>query len=517
MITMEEREAIRRAYYLEGKSKRQIASEHNHSRKTVDKAVDNQPPQPYRLTKAKPSPVFGPYRARADELLAENAHLPRKQQYTAHKIYELLQAEGYQGSEVRVRLHMTQWNKAHQAPALFLPLEFEPGQDAQVDWGEAMAVIGGVRQTVQVFVMWLSYSRRRFVMAFPSQKQEAFFYGHVCAFEHFGGVPTRISYDNLSTAVRWMAEGHVRREQRQFIAFRSYYLFESHFCQPEAGWEKGGVEASVGFSRRNFLVPIPTVASFEELNWHLVQACLKDDQRRVSRQTETIGQMWERERPCLRSLGPYAYDCCVTKSCRLNSYSLITYETNRYSAPVKRAKRDVSVKAYPFHLDILDGTTLLARHPRSYEREQDLFEPLHYLPLLEQRPGAFDYARPMRQWRKDWPESYHQMLRVLREQWPESGRGVQEFVRVLRLHEDYPAHLVQQAIEQALASGCPHLDGVLHSLHQLTAEPPAALRLSQAESASWPAIGNQPIDLQQYERLLSSSSEGVSHAAEHLA
>ncbi len=110
-------------------------------------------------------------------------------------------------------------------------------------YGEAIAIIGGVRQTVQVFVMWLSYSRRRFVMAFPSQKQESFFYGHVCAFEHFGGVPWRISYDNLSTAVRLMVEGRVRREQRQFVAFRSYYLFESHFCQPAAGWEKGGVEA----------------------------------------------------------------------------------------------------------------------------------------------------------------------------------------------------------------------------------------------------------------------------------
>jgi transposase len=89
-------------------------------------------------------------------------------------------------------------------------------------------------------------------MAFPSQKQEAFFYGHVCAFEHFGGVPWRISYDNLSTAVRLMPEGKVRREHRQFIAFRSYYLFESHFCQPEAGWEKGGVEASVGNTAQNF-------------------------------------------------------------------------------------------------------------------------------------------------------------------------------------------------------------------------------------------------------------------------
>src|SRR5438874_11824227 len=166
MITVEEREAIRRAYYLEGKSKRQIAREHKHSRKTVDKAVDTQPPQPYRLSKAKPSPVFGAFRARADELLAENVHLPPKQQYTGHKLYELLQAEGYQGSEARVRLHVTQWNKAHSAPALFLPLSFDPGQDAQVDWGEAIAIIGGVRQTVQVLVLLLACRRWALVMAF---------------------------------------------------------------------------------------------------------------------------------------------------------------------------------------------------------------------------------------------------------------------------------------------------------------------------------------------------------------
>ncbi len=507
MITVEEHESIRRAYYLEGKSKRQIAREQGHSRKTVDKAIENRPVQPYRLTQPKPAPVFGAYRGRADELLAENAHLPRKQQYTAHKIYELLREEGYQGSEARVRLHVSQWNKAHKAPALFLPLEFEPGQDAQVDWGEAIAIIAGVKQTVQVFVMWLSYSRRRFVMAFPSQKQEAFFYGHACAFEHFGGVPARISYDNLSTAVRLMVEGRVRREHRSFVSFRSYYLFESHFCTPgeEGAHEKGGVEASVGFSRRNFLVPIPTAASFEELNRQLTSSCLKDDSRRVSRQVETIGQMGERERPMLRSLPPFAYDCCATTQARLNGYSLVMYETNRYSVPVNRARKDVIVKAYPFHIEILDGTMLLARHLRSYGREQDLFEPLHYLPLLEQRPGAFDYARPMRQWRKDWPESYHQMLAVLRQKWPEGGRGVQEFVRVLRLHEDYPAHLVQRAIEQALSYGCPHLDGVLHCLHQLV-EPEAAL--SSLDLTSHPhlqAVGHQPINLRQYEQLLTSS------------
>jgi hypothetical protein len=252
-------------------------------------------------------------------------------------------------------------------------------------------------------------------------------------------------------------------------------------------------------------VPIPEVSSFEELNLQLLQACLKDDQRRVSRQTETIGEMWEREQPALRSLPPYAYDCCVTTTARLNGYSLIVYETNRYSAPVNRAKRDVIIKAYPFHLDILDGTTLLARHLRSYAREQDLFEPLHYLPLLEQRPGAFDYARPMRQWRKDWPESYHQMLRVLREKWPEGGRGVQEFVRVLRLHEEHPAALVQRAIEQALAYGCPHLDGVLQCLHQLDQSSQDVGDLQMVDPLPLPVVGTQPLNLSQYEQLLRAS------------
>jgi hypothetical protein len=153
------------------------------------------------------------------------------------------------------------------------------------------------------------------------------------------------------------------------------------------------------------------------------------------------------------------------------------------------------VKAYPFHLEILDGTTLLARHPRCYEREQDLFEPLHYLCLLEQRPGAFDYARPLKKWQAGWPESYHRMLRMLRERWPEGGRGVQEFVRVLRLHEENPAHLVQQAIERALSYGCPHLDGVLHCLHQLTSSDQTLPSLELAEHPHLQAVGTQPIDL----------------------
>ncbi len=218
----------------------------------------------------------------------------------------------------------------------------------------------------------------------------------------------------------------------------------------------------------------------------------------------TIGQAGEEERPYLRPLPPFDYDCCEVVTARLTPYSQAIFATNRYSVPVRYARQEVTIKAYPFHLDIFDRDQLIARHPRCYARNQDSFDPLHYLPLLEQRPGAFDYAAPLRRWRKDWPECYHQMLRELRQQWPE-GRGVQEFVRILQLHEHYPAQLVQEAITQALTYGCVHLDGVLHCLHQLSEQEVTMSSLDLSDRPQLEAVGNQPVDLSRYDRLLKQS------------
>ena len=370
---MDDYEAIRRAYYLEKKSIRQIAREQHHSRKTIRKAIDKVQRQPYQLVHPKPAPIFGAFQRRVDELLAKNKTLPRKQQYTTHKIYEVLVTEGYQGSESRVKIYVAQWRKENKPPDVFLPLDFEPGQDAQCDWGEAVAIVGGVRQVVQVFVMRLCYSRRTFVMCFPTQRQESFLFGHVQAFKHFGGVPARISYDNLATAVRLaMDKGKVRKrtENRIFATFRSHYLFENHFCTPSAGWEKGQVEHGVGFSRRNYMVPIPEAATFEELNTLILDRCLQDDTRKVSRQPVTIGEAWEQEKPLLQPLPVFDYDCCEMLTVRLNPYSQVTYETNRYSVPVAKARREVTLKAYPFSIEIFDekGNPSCAPYPKLRQR-----------------------------------------------------------------------------------------------------------------------------------------------------
>ena len=507
MITVEQHEHIRRMYHLEHQSGRHIARELGLSRHTVAKALQADEVPTYRLSKPRAAPRLGPYKARLEELLQENRRLPRKQRYTAHKLFELLQAEGYAGSESSIQAYGVRWRKAQKAPKVFLPLEFEPGQDAQVDWGEAQVILAGVQQTVEVFVMRLNYSRRSFVMAFPSQKQEAFFEGHVRAFEHFGGVPHRLSYDNLTTAVKPLVEGRNREEQRAFIAFRSYYLFSSHFCTPGQGHEKGGVEHSVGFSRRNFLVPLPRVASFEELNRFLLEQCTRDDVRIVHGQAMSIGQAWKSEYAYFQPLPKRPFACCVTRQVKLTPYSQVVYETNRYSVPAEKARRELVLKAYPFRVEIIWEHEVIASHARCYGREQDIFDPLHYLALLEQRPGAFEYARPLRAFRREWPQAYHRLLQRLKEQWPE-GRGVKEFVRILRLHQEHPAQLIEQAVEQALDYGCVHADGVIHCLHALEQPQLELPVLDLSQKPHLAELGTQPVELQQYEQLV----ERLAHA-----
>src|SRR6266496_4174471 len=307
MLNEGERERIRRAYYLEKKSIRRIAQEEGYSRDTVERAITDAPRSAYRLSRPRLAPRLGPYHTQIAALLEQNKRFPPKQRYTTHKIFEILQAEGYQGSEARVRQYLSERKKANQPPEIFLPLEFEPGQDAQVDWGEAVAIIGSRRQKVQFFLMRLCYSRRAFAMAFPSQAQECFLYAHLCAFKHFGGVPHRISYDNLGTAVKIEhvgKRGRPRQEVQAFVRFRSYYLFESHFCTPglEGAHEKGGVENGIGYTRRQFMVPLPEATSFEDLNRQLLVRALQEDDRRVARANQTIGEAWEQERAHLLPL-----------------------------------------------------------------------------------------------------------------------------------------------------------------------------------------------------------------------
>lgn len=507
MLGVEDRERIRRAYYLEKKSIRQIAKEQRRSRRTVRKALASADAK-YTMSKARACPVLGPSMERIEALLRENEALPPKQRYTARRIYEIIKEEGYRGSESAVRRHVGVRRRVWKQRAVYLPLGYDLGADAQVDWGEAQVVMNGELETAQLFVMRLCYSRRVWVQAYPTERQECFFEGHVLAFQHFGGVPRRITYDNLKTAVYAILTGRNRQEQRTFIAFRSHHLFESNYCTPGQGHEKGGVEHGVGYTRRNFLVPLPVVNSYAELNAYLLEQCLADDTRTVNRQTQTIGEAWAQEQPYLLPLPEWDYPCCVTREVKLNPYSQVVFETNRYSVPTDQAFPHLTLRAYPFEVEILYQGQVLARHARCYERNQDVLDPLHYLPLLSQRPGAFEYAQPLRQWRAQWPEVYEQLLAELRQR-DEGNQAIRQFLEVLALHRTYSSEVMEQAIELALVYGCVHADGVQLCAHQLLTpqRPPDPLDL--ADRPHLAQVGREPLELDRYNQLLSGGFDGA--------
>lgn len=507
MLTVKEWDKIRRAYHVEEKSIREIARETGHARRTVKRMVEANEPPRYRRQEPYRAHKLGPFKQRIQELLAENKVLPRKQRWTGPMIFRQIQKEGFQGAESTVRHYVGQVRKLQRQMQLFLPLEFDPGTDAQVDWGEGQVIMQGEQITAQLFYMKLSYSRRTFMMAFPSQKQEAFFAGHVQAFDFFEGVPRRISYDNLKTAVKEILEGRHRVEQEAFFHFRGHYLFDSHFCTPGAGNEKGGVEHSVGFNRRNYLVPLLSFDSFQELNAYLLQKCLEDDDRQVSGQPATIGQMWQEEKAYLRPLPPFAFDCCRTTEVSLNRYSQVRLETNRYSVPTEQASRQMTAKLYPFHVEIYrpGETEPVAVHARCYGRGQEIIDPLHYLSLIRQRPGAINHAKPLRRWREQWPPVYEELLNHLQEKWPE-GRGVREFVNILHLHREHSPSEMEAAIQAALAHHCAHLDGVQLWLTQQRRPDPAFAALSLADRPRLNGVGEQVVEASIYDTLMGGDS-----------
>ena len=502
MLTVHDYERIRQAYYNDRKSMRQIEREFGNSYWTVRKALDLSEPEPYQLSKAKVAPVLGPYRADIERLLAENAQLPRKQRYTSKKIYQTIRSQGYQGAESTVRYYVSQKRKEMRRPAIYLPLAFDPGVDAQADWGEAAVIMAGEMIVVQLFIMRLCYSRKLFVMAFPTQRQEAFLLGHVLAFAHFGGVPQRISYDNLKAAVKRILEGRNREEQTTFIRFRSHYLFESRFCTPGQGHEKGGVESAVGYGRRNFLVPMPEVADFDELNQLLITACLEDDLRMVERTNQTIGEKWQTERPHLRPLPAHSFACCTSREVTLNGYGQVSFETNRYSVPADKARKHLTLRAYPFYIEILADNEVIATHVRCYDRKQDILEPLHYLSLVEQRPGAFEHAQPLRQWRENWPPVYESLLTVLRQQHASESQAIRSFIQVLQLHQSHASDLIEAAVEQALSEGVTSPSGVRFCLNRLLDTTPVVVPLDLSERPELADIGRRPAPLTCYDQFL---------------
>jgi hypothetical protein len=298
--------------------------------------------------------------------------------------------------------------------------------------------------------MSLPYSDAFYVQVFERECTESFWEGHVRAFEFFGAVPTRISYDNSKVAVAQMLEGRERKLTDAFLALQSHYLFEAHFCLAARCNEKGVVEGMVRYSRGNFLVPVPQVRGLDILNGELEEKCVADRRRRLRGQARTKEELLAGDLAAMRELPPDRFEACRVEPTRASSLSLVRFDKNDYSVPVHHAHREVVAKGDCERVAIWRDGLRIALHRRIWSKEQVCFDPVHYLALLERKPGALDHARPLEGW--ELPESLLLLRRRLEAD--HGSTGTREFIGVLRLLERWPMRRLVRAVEAALELGC---------------------------------------------------------------
>jgi transposase len=448
---------VRRAVLVDGQSQRAVAREFGISRKTIRKMLAYAVPPGYRRQQPVKRPKLGPWVGVIDAILEEDKTRPAKQRHTAKRIFERLKEEHqFTGGYTIVKDYMR--SATLRGREMFVPLTHPPGE-AQADFGEAVAVIGGVECKAHYLAMDLPHSDDCVVIACPAETTEAFLEGHVRAFAYFGGVPTRILYDNTKIAVAKILGGTERQRTRAFSELQSHYLFADKFGRPARGNDKGKVEGIVGYARRNFMVPVPRFASWEAFNAHLEAECRKRRERRLRGHTETIGERFERDGAALLPLPVAPYEACEKVPARVSSLALVRYRGNDYSVPTRHGHLQVLVKGYVHEVTIACASEVIARHPRSYQREAVVYDPLHYLALLEQKTRALDQAAPLAGW--PLPDCFATLRRLLEAR---LKHGSREYVQVLRLLETFALKEVTHAIEDALGLGTLGFDAVKHLL-----------------------------------------------------
>jgi transposase len=475
-------EGIRREYEFGVGTIQGVARKLGVHRRLVREALSSAIPVQKPAAKRK-RPRVGPVVDFIEAILEEDRKAPRKQRHTAHRIYVRLCQERptWPVAESTVRQYVRERKLALGLVAreTFVPQHYDWGGEAQVDWYEADAELGGERLTLQVFVMRSMASGGAFHRAYPHATQQAFLEAHEHAFHYFGGVFHQLRYDNLGSAVKRVLRGSRREETARFVAFRSHWRFASEFCTPGEGHEKGGVEGEVGTFRRNHWVPVPQARDLAELNGQLLQGCHDDEGRTVTGHQQTVGAGMLLERACLLPLAEVPFDLVEVSFPTVNTLGCVKVRTNSYSCPV-RAGTVVEAKLSATTVEIWHEGHCVAKHQRCYGRYQEVMDLEHYLDVLEHKPGALAGSKPLEQWRKlgRWPASYDVLWHGLVQRYGKP-EGTKEMIGLLQLGRTHGEQQLRNAIEATLALGCQDSAAVRHLLvaSQLERGPIAPLQL----------------------------------------
>lgn len=488
---MDEYVRVRRLRFVQGLTMRAISRETGFHRETIKKILILGAPPPYRRAEAPAQPKLGPFIGVIDAILKADRKARPKQRHTAKRIFDSLREDhGYTGGYTQVREHVARVRGLKKEA--FVPLEFGPAQ-AQVDWGEAWVWVDGEERKVYLFVMTLPFSDARFVAAFPRPTLEFFLEGHERAFRFFGGVGRRIVYDNLKSAVTKVRRGRRRDLNPTFEEFAERYLFETAFCNVGQGHEKGHVENGVGWARRNLFTPQPRFSDWEDFNEQLAERCRRCWTNRLRGHERTVGERLEEERAALLPIPKNSTMGRTPKPRIVSSICLVRFDTNDYSVPCRYAHHEVVVRADVGKVRIYRDDRRIALHTRCHEREKAVYEPRHYLALIERKPRALDYGAPMK--RLELDECFATLRRRL-EDGQEHSEGTRAYIRVLRLLEKHSMARLRQSVRRTLDLGIDDYEAIRMFLLSPTERPASILDL--AGRAHLAAYRIAPPDLTAY-------------------
>ena len=455
---------VRRDCLVEGLSLRKASKKYGADRRTIKKMVGSAIYKGYCRMKAIKRPKIGAFEDFINEIIEEDKKSPKKQRHTIKRIYDRLKAEkGYVGCYNTVRNYVGERRRIYKE--MYVPLTHEAGT-AQVDFGEAIAILGGRREKIHFFVMDLCYSDGCYVKAYIRENTEAFCDGHVNAFKFFGGAPDKILYDNSKIAIAKIL-GQERKKTRVFTELQSYYLFKDEFANVGKGNEKGKVENLVGYARRNFMVPLPKFDDIEELNRYLEECCKR---RQEAKQDERL----QEDKKAFLKLPDEPFLACSIQAGKVNSESLVRYQNNDYSVPVAYGYYNILIKGYVDKVVIYYKTREIASHKRHYGRGETVYNPLHYLPLIERKIRSFTQAAPLKGW--DLPNCFN-VLRDKLESKYDNKQGRRLYIQVLRLLEDFNINAVSQAVEYGLKHSLLDPVSIKHLILQQIDKRPAPLKV----------------------------------------
>ena len=456
MLTVDDYGRIRRAH-RDGMSLRAIARTLHHSRRKIREVLACPEPRPYTRTKDPPAPKLGPLHPIIDEVLQADEKAPPKQRHTAAQIFRRLRSEhGYLGGYDQVRRYVGKRRRNQRET--FIPLAHDPGQRLECDFGHIYVDFPEGRRQVPVLLPTWAYSYCPFAIALPTERTEAILAGMVEAFAFFDCVPREVWWDNPKTVATAILKGRIRTLNKRYAALASHYAFEPLFCMPARGHEKPHTENRVYDLQRRWATPVPRVKDLNELNVYLRACCLKDRDRTVAGQTETIGQRFARDRTAADPLPARTFDACVHTEAKVDKYQTVRFDKNRYSTPRNCAFRPVTIKGYINHIEVVAGGRVVARHDRGYGRGEQILDPVHYLVTLGRRPAALDHSNVYRHWRL--PAAFIELRRRL-EQCHGPLAGARQYVRVLQLLAEHPVKRVQRAIEHCDHAEAPHAELII--------------------------------------------------------